>query len=172
MIDRPKRDRLAQALRQLLSGRIDNLAFDDLDCPGNITDSDDRALFEIFYSVWPHYDDFRSDPVQLPAGQKLDFERCVMFLHSDYEFEWPRKRLATGISDYFRRVLDEMTFRRFQLWSPHAAGEVSVWPFYRREDYECASRSPRLLRGRAESGCKQGRDRPSAGSGTSLARPA
>lgn len=37
MIDRPKRDRLAQALRQLLSGRIDNLAFDDLDCPGNIT---------------------------------------------------------------------------------------------------------------------------------------
>jgi hypothetical protein len=37
MIDRPKRDQLAQALRQLLSGRIDNLAFDDLDCPGNIT---------------------------------------------------------------------------------------------------------------------------------------
>src|SRR5215831_20887813 len=35
MIDRPKRDRLAEALRQLLSGRIDNLAFDDLDCPGN-----------------------------------------------------------------------------------------------------------------------------------------
>src|SRR5882724_3787920 len=104
MIDRPQRDRLAQSLRQLLSGRIDNLAFDNLDCPGNITDSDDRALFEVFYSVWPHYDDFRSHPMRLTDGQKLDFERCVVFLHSDREFEWPRK--TVGIIDYFRRLLD------------------------------------------------------------------
>lgn len=60
MIDRPKRNRLAEALRHLLSGRIDNLAFDDLDGPDGVTDSDDRALFEIFYAVWPAYDDFRS----------------------------------------------------------------------------------------------------------------
>jgi len=149
MIDRVKRDRLAQALRQLLSGRIDNLAFDDLDCPGNVTDSDDRALFEVFYSVWPNYDDFRSHPMRLTDGQKLDFERCVIFLHSDQEFEWPRKTL--GVVYYFRRLTDEITFRRFHLWPVQVTGDVLVWPFYRREDYERALQSPRLLRGRPES---------------------
>src|SRR6266404_680015 len=110
MIDRIKRDRLAQALRQLLSGRIDNLTFDDLDCPGNITNSDDQALFEIFYSVWPTYDDFKSHPMRLTEGQKLDFKRCVIFLHSDYEFEWPHKSAI----NWLRRLLDEMTFRQFR----------------------------------------------------------
>jgi len=147
MIDRQKRDRLAQAIRQLLSGRIDNLAFNDLDCPGNVTDSDDRALFEIFYSVWPHYDDFRSHPFRVTDGQKLDFERCVIFLHSDCEFEWPQKKFGAGFVDYFRRLLDEITFRRFRLWPREASGDIRVWPFFRRDDYDRALLSPRLLRG-------------------------
>lgn len=150
MIDRPKRDRLAQALRQLLSGRIDNLAFDDLDMPGGITQTEDRSLFEIFYAVWPHYDDWRSHPMQLTDGQRLDFERCVIFLHSDCEFEWPQKRLGAGVVDYCRRLLDEITLRRFHLWPVQMPGDISVWPFFRREDYECALHSPRLLRGSAE----------------------
>jgi hypothetical protein len=132
MIDQPKRDRLAQALRQLISGRIDNLTFDDLDCPGGITVSNDPALFEIFYSVWYYYDDFRSHPMQLADEQRLGFERCVLFLHSDYEFEWPRKRFGTGVINYFHRLLDELTFRRFHLWPSQTPGDVSVWPFYRR----------------------------------------
>src|SRR5260221_886692 len=111
MIDRPKRDRLAQALRQLLSGRIDNLVFDDLDCPGGITDSEDRAIFEIFYSVWPHYDDFRSHPLELTDGQRLDFTRCVLFLYSDFEYEYPRK--SPSVVDTVRLAADEITGGRF-----------------------------------------------------------
>src|SRR5690348_1596582 len=76
MIDRAKR---AQGLRQLLSGRIDNLAFDELDLSDHITDSHDPALNEIFYSVWPHYDDFKSHALRLTDGQRLDFKRCVVF---------------------------------------------------------------------------------------------
>ena len=142
MIDRSKRDLLAQALRQLLSGRMDNLAFDDLDIPGGITDSDDRALFEVFYSVWPYYDDFRSHPMQLTDGQKLCFERCVLFLHSDCEFEWPKSRLGARLMRCLRSL--------FRARSAKSAGDMSVWPFYWRADYERALRSPRLLRGRVE----------------------
>src|SRR5262245_8090079 len=109
MIDRAKRDRLAEALRHLLSGRIDNLAFDALDCPEGIADAEDRAIFEVFYSVWPCYDDFRSHSLQLTDGQRLDFTRYILFLHSNAEFEWPRNRL--GIVDYLRRVADEVTGR-------------------------------------------------------------
>src|SRR5437588_853112 len=90
MIDRTKRNQLAQALRDLLSGRIDKLAFDDLDLPGNITESDDEALFQVFYYVWCFYDDFRSHQLRLTDGQRLDFKRCIVFLHSDFEYEWPR----------------------------------------------------------------------------------
>jgi len=148
MIDRSRRDRLAEALRHLLSGRIDNLAFDDLDCPGGITDSEDRAIFEVFYSVWPCYDDFRSHPLELTDGQRLDFKRCILFLHSDAEFEWPRKR--SGILDYLRRVADKITGRRFGWWPVKSGGDIAVWPFFRRRDYERALQSPRLLRGNVE----------------------
>ena len=152
MIDRFKRDRLAEALRHLLSGRIHNLAFDDLDCPGAITDSNDRALFEVFYSVWTCYDDFHSHPLQLTDGQKLDFKRCILFLHSDAEFEWPRKK-RSGLIDYLWRVADWITGHRFS-WRPvkppPPPGDVAVWPFFRREDYDRALQSPRLLRGKVE----------------------
>lgn len=86
--------------------------------------------------------------MQLTNGQRLDFERCVIFLHSDCEFERPPKRLGAGVADYFRRVLDEITFRRFHLWSPQVVGDVSVWPFFRQAEYERALKSPRLLKGR------------------------
>jgi hypothetical protein len=148
MIDRPNRDRLAEALRHLLSGRIDNLAFDDLDCPGGITDSDDRAIFEVFYAVWPCYDDFHSHPLQLTDGQRLDFKRCILFLHSDNEFDWPSKR--SKVVDYLRRVADDLTGRRFKLRRVKPEGDKAVWPFFRREDYDRALECPRLLRGIAE----------------------
>ncbi len=148
MIDRPNRDRLAEALRHLLSGCIDNLAFDDLDCPGGITESEDRAIFEVFYAVWPCYDDFHSHPLQLTDGQRLDFKRCILFLHSDNEFDWPSK--SGGVGDYLRGLANNLTGQRFRLCAVEPEGDVSVWPFFRREDYCRALESPRLLRGRAE----------------------
>ena len=150
MIDRQKRDRLAEALRHLLSGCLNNLTFDDLDVPGGITHSKDRALHEVFQTVWPFYDDFRSHPLHLTEGQSLDFKRCIVFLHSDAEFEWPRRPLRAV--DYFLRVADDFTGRRFGWWSAEPAGDMAVWPFFRREDYDRALQSPRLLRGKVEPG--------------------
>lgn len=148
MIDRLQRDRFAEALRHLLSGQMDNLTFGDLDGPGGVTGSDDRALHEVFYAVWPAYDDFRSHPLRLTDGQRLDFKRFVLFLHSDSEFEWPRPR--RGIVDWFWRVADDITGQRFGWWPVKSDGDMAVWPFFRRADYDRALQSPRLLRGKVE----------------------
>jgi hypothetical protein len=91
MIDRQKRDVLAEKLRHLLSGQIENLLFDDL-ADGKFLDSRDEALWEIFHSIWYYYDDFRSQPLRLTEGQRLALIRCVAFLHSDFEFEWSTRR--------------------------------------------------------------------------------
>ncbi len=144
MIDRVARDQLAEALRRLLSGRMDNLAFDDLALS---EDSADPALFHIFYAVWPCYDDFRSHPLRLTEGQRLDFLRCVVFLHTDFEYEWPDPEW--GIVNRIRRIADALTCRRFGWWPRPELGEMFVWPFFRREDYAQALKHPRLLSGRA-----------------------
>lgn len=149
MIDRAKRDRLAEALRHLLSGRIDNLAFDDLDCPGGVTESDDGAIFEVFYSVWLCYDDFHPHPLRLTDGERLHFERCILFLHSDNEFEWRWHKLS-GVVHHLRRVADDLTGHRFNLRCVQPEGDRAVWPFFRREDYDRALECPRLLRGNVQ----------------------
>jgi hypothetical protein len=95
--------------------------------------------------VWPCYDDFRSHPLQLTDGERLDFKRCILFLHSDAEFEWLRK--TPGIVEYLRRIADKITGHRFKLSPARSEGDRAVWPFFRREDYDRALQSPRLLRG-------------------------
>jgi hypothetical protein len=135
MVDCRKRDVLAEKLRHLLSGRIDNLIFDDLD-DGKFFDSDDGALWEVFHSIWYCYDDFRSHSLRLTEGQRLDFIRCILFLHSDLEFEWSVRR------ESFWRSPFSLSESKAQ---PAANGDMSVFPFYRRSDYELALKKPRLL---------------------------
>jgi hypothetical protein len=71
-----------------------------------------------------------------------------LFLHSDAEFEWPRK--PSAIVDYLRRAADGLTGRRFGWWPRKSDGDMAVWPYFRRKDYDRALRSPRLLRGKVE----------------------
>jgi len=146
MVDRAKRDILAEKLRHLLSGRIDNLQFDTLD-EGDVLNSEDRVLREVFQSMWFFYDDFRSHPIRLTDGQRLDFVRAILFLHSDLEFEWPsRRNLPQGI---FHWLVNVFALTRTSSKPPiqPVKGDRGVFPFYRRSDYECALKNPRLLVG-------------------------
>jgi len=140
MIDRQKRDTLAQALRDLVSGRIDNLAFDELDYPGDITVSDDAALFGIFYAVWPLYDDFRSHKLETSGAQRLILKRAILFLHADLEFEWTEK--GSLVQRIGRRLLGLLAPSHMV---PPPKVDPSVWPFFRSSDYQLALSHPRLL---------------------------
>ena len=142
MIDRPKRDRLAQALRQLVNGRITNIAFDDLDSPGDVTHSEDGALFDIFYYVWHFYDDFRVHPLDLTPEQRRTFLRCVLFLRSDYKYHWHK------VPEPFRQPgFLEHLWRQFSDGTP-PEGDAPAWPFITSDDFAAALRSPSLLSGR------------------------
>jgi hypothetical protein len=121
-----------------------------LEPPLSQADQESRQMKrrEVFYSVWLCYDDFHSHPLLLTDGEQLDFKRCILFLHSDNEFDWPSKR--SRVVDYLRRVADDLTGRRFKLRRVKPEGDKAVWPFFRREDYDRALECPRLLRGIAE----------------------
>lgn len=146
MIDRAKRDLLAEKLRQLVSGAVNNLEFDEL--ADEKIRSKDRAPLEIFDVAWNFYDDFHVHPFQLTDGLRQDFSRAVLFLHSDKEYEWPRR--WPFFITFPVWLMDHFTGRRFKLSQrlEGIQGDRRYWPFFRKEDYLAALAEPRLLAGR------------------------
>lgn len=121
MIDAESRLELAERLRGLAEaeGRID-------DRPP--IDSPDAAITEIQRAALGAYPDLAhcnlTSGVHSPETSRA-VARCILFLMTELEFEWPRR------SGIWNRLL---TMKRAALGA--AAGDLDVWPFYRREDYE------------------------------------
>lgn len=142
MIDRPARQHLAESMRQMLAGTIDNLEFDYRE----LEESEDAGVQEIWYGVWLCYDDFTSHTLRMTDGQILDCKRCIIFLHSDLEYEWPEsepdlvKRAVRMIGEILKKAGDVSKDSGQDL-------DYSVWPFARRSDFEEACCSPKLLAG-------------------------
>jgi len=137
MINRENRDRFAEVLRHLFTGIITNDQFEDASwhCP-----SEDPAIYEIFYlAAWPMYDDLHEHKLKgahAPTeGAKKDLARCILFLKTDLEYEWPRR---TGWKSLFR-------FSRAHPWET-CGGERSVWPFFRRSDLKQAKKQHPFLK--------------------------
>ena len=137
MIDRVNRNRLAQALRQLISGAMTNLEFDELDFDGT-TDSKDPAIYEIFRTAWFLYDDFHVHPILVTEGTRLDMARAAAFLYTDLEYEWPAPNLIVNL---LKRILF------FRNRDKINSVDQRYWPFFRKEDYEEAMLKPHLLTG-------------------------
>jgi hypothetical protein len=94
MIDRTARDALSEAIRALVSGSISNVEFEDR-VPRR---SRDPAVYEVFFcGAWSLYDDLHEHRLvgkyHLPSKARPEIARWILFLKSDYEYEWP---LATG----------------------------------------------------------------------------
>ena len=147
MIDRAGRDRLALFLRRLATGRITNDDYNDeypVRSPDSGIEAISRAGWTLYSDTWTY---------RLRGRHALTREtlravaRCILFLHSDQEFEWtpePRRGL-TGF------VLALLTFgrvdtRNWKTW--RAQGDYENWPFLRRADFDRASANPRFLTGR------------------------
>jgi hypothetical protein len=138
MVDREARKQGAQLIQQFGAGIITNDDFDN-DFPRSRTDP---ALGEIHDRLWLSWDDRfthrLTDKYRLNQEGQALFQRCVLFLHSNLEYEWRRFRPA-GIKLIFFRmlhlqkaeVLEQQAVERLREF-----GELDVWPFRRREDYE------------------------------------
>jgi hypothetical protein len=101
---------------------------------------DDPALRAIYSEMWFFYSDTfehrLSGKYALNEEQRANFERCLLFLRSNLEFQWPRPayRLRYGIIRLlgFGRLLKRREKREMSV------GDLEVWPFLRKPDYQVA----------------------------------
>jgi hypothetical protein len=150
MIARTERTQLALQLRRLASGRISNDDFED----GTPRHSPDAAVQELFLFGWSLYHDYSTYRLrgrQAPSREVLDIvARCVLFLDSDLEYEWPehppRRALGWIVALLTLGWVDIRRLGAWQQW--RRTGDFEVWPFFRRTDCELARANPRFFTGR------------------------
>lgn len=106
----------------------------------------------MFYNgAWPLYDDLHKHKLTgkwaIPVEGKPIAARYILFLKTDLEYEWPRK---TGIKEVPWAFLGLFTLGiasliRNRIKTKGERGDKTVWPFYRRSDYEAALEVPPYL---------------------------
>ncbi len=152
MVDRDARNRLAEALRHLVTGRITNYEFDE----AVQIKTDDAAFDAIRRQAWHLYSDLREHTLggsdAVPKSNKRIIARFILFLQTDLEYQWPRhpfEGLLGAIARGFSYLISfsRISHRVDNEWK--AAGDFDVWPFISRKDYDEALTKPRYLRGRA-----------------------
>jgi len=151
---RPARIVLAEALRQLASGTITNFDFERWIS----THQEDRAAREIDEFAWSFYDDFTEHKLRgrhrLSKLQRQVFARCVMFLQTDLEYEYPHnakwlwafQRTGWNFGQFFS-FLTGQSLRSKADTHTDCTIDDRIWPFARRSDYLEALKHPIYLSG-------------------------
>lgn len=159
MIDRARRDQLADAIHGLLWGQYTNDEFDDwlfgsgFNPYAEPSEYEDRLVGPVVERVWCLYSSatlwpYRlTGPHRLPQSLRRDVLRWILFLRSDLAYEWPvmhivnRDLLPAGclVSLFTLGLasgsasLPPQVERQKQMFE--AAGDVEVWPFIRTADF-------------------------------------
>ncbi|MGX1196920.1 hypothetical protein [Parvibaculum sp. MBR-TMA-1.3b-4.2] len=145
MIDRTARDKAASLAQRFICGEITN---DDLEDEWP-TRSEDPAVRAVNDALWFLYDDNRTHRIDLSETApeiRDELSRCILFLRSKLPYEWPEKRLI-----FFNQVPLAFRILSLGLMEPlhawlgkrhrrieeemNAAGDMSVWPFIRADEY-------------------------------------
>ena len=129
MIDRTARDKAVQLLKTLLAGGITNYRLED-EWPDRSIDFAVRAVGE---QLWFYYKDC---PEKMLMRASFDpdtikgIERCIAFLTSEREYEWPQYSFETENRSVVERLFGLGKQRSNEDWERFkAAGEVDAWPF-------------------------------------------
>lgn len=134
MVDRHARDIAADALRDFVKGSISNEEYERR-YPKS---KDDPALWEIYVQVWFFYSDLKTHTLTgkhaLNDERRAFLERCILFLKSDVEFQWPRQKLRPWHGILRLLGLERILKRREE--EEMSIGDKEVWPFLRKAEYE------------------------------------
>ena len=129
----------AQFIRQFSSGKITTTEFESAyeELVGR-----DRVLFEISLALWRHYSDTHEHKLigknaLRPSAAAL-YERCILFLERQTWYEWPFTSLVGDLKA--RLASFRKTAKALSLAALPEQGDLSVWPFFRRDDLELAAR--------------------------------
>ena len=134
MIDRQARDAAAKILQAFMDGAVSNYKYED-SFPKS---KDDPGLHAIHVELLFYYSDVRQH--KLIGGNTLSpearalYERCVLFLKSDLEFQWPPPQLKLRYG--FLRLLGLGRALKRREEKEASIGEKQFWPFLNQDDYE------------------------------------
>jgi len=143
MINRRKRDLARRLVEKLLAAEITNDDFvNDYPC----REKYDRVIVAIYERLWGFWDDRRTHTLtgkhDLNPEARALFERCIAFLNSDLEYEWPPLEWLSLSQAFLRLIgLRRIADRRGDEWTQKVRkiGKWEVWPFIREEDLARAS---------------------------------
>lgn len=148
MIDRIARDRFAQAIRALIAGTITNREFEDKRLPA--LDTADPAIAAICQEgAWHLYCDLQEHRLRgrhaLSRKDKSHVARWVLFLKTDFPYEWPQLRGMRFFGLALANLLTLGVANRFHASWFRKHGAMDVWPFMRQADYAAALKTPAYL---------------------------
>jgi hypothetical protein len=139
MIDRHARDIAADALREFMVGSISNEEYERR-YPRSKADP---ALWEVYVQVWFFYSDLKTHTLTgkhaLNEERRAFLERCILFLKSDFDFQWPRQKFRTWYGILRVLGLGRIVKRREE--QEMSIGDVEVWPFLKKAEYEEATKA-------------------------------
>ena len=148
MIDTDSRRNAAELIERFRDGEISNFEFAD---SWPRYDGRDRALKAVETMLWRSYSDLDEHTLaeeghELTSEVRDIFDRCILFLRSDLEYQWPEDnfigirglgsfgRIFTlGLSVFLDRARERREKRR--LVALRVVGENAVWPFFETEEY-------------------------------------
>jgi hypothetical protein len=134
MIDREARDKAARLLDRFIRCEITNFQYAD-NFPRT---SQDRVLEAMFWWTWGLYSDVKEH--KLEGRHRLDprtmesLNRCLLFLRSDLEYEWPDNPWTTLSGMFLSLLTLGFLARRWQEREFERRGEIDMWPFLRQDD--------------------------------------
>lgn len=144
MIDRASRDKLAEALRQYVSGRITNDTLDSIEI-----NKKDYGAIAVKDATWYLYDDVHEhkaiNKFYINQKDRKDIARWIVFLQSNEEYIWPKM----GIKDMLFVMLTFGLYKKVINSRLNKVGDLSVWPFRSKNELKKASSKPKLLIGKA-----------------------
>lgn len=183
MVDKESRKKLALHLRPLSVGLTTNDDFEEAIMkdvsdgwtPENYyrsekakSDNDDPIIKPMLELCWGLYDDTRNH--KLVGGDELTenaikiIARCILFLHSDKEYEWPyfntnNPLLRFSLKDLILSVLtlghhyrNKREEHLISYYEWQKLGDYDVWPFFRKSDYQDQLTKQPFLNGRLMTG--------------------
>jgi len=145
MIDRDARNRLAEGIRHLAMGLITNFELEE----EAWSDSADPAVHAVFLGgPWYLCHDLvryrLSGKNKLCPAVRRDAARWVLFLKTDLPYEWPvERRSFAGTCGLVLLNLLSLGFLARKAQRQFARhGDMAVWPFIRRSDFEATLTRP------------------------------
>jgi hypothetical protein len=145
VIDRNSRNRLAEGIRHLAAGTITNVEFEERVSYS----SADPAVHAVFLGgPWFFYHDLTRYRLKgkdrLSPAVRREAARWILFLKTDLPYEWPveRRGLVGSLVWVFVNLLTVGLFARRAQRRFAQSGDIAVWPFVRRSDYEATLARP------------------------------